>query len=228
MQAGVGLGDPGELGLLVGGEVLGVLPERVSGALECCRRAAWPGRGGASDLGSPRRLFRFAARLLDGRRSMLDGVARRARRSPTRPHGTRPRNGLRCGQCSTDRFRDPRCCVSRRMGDPGAPVGTEQHEELVEQLLCHARPLPTTSCRCRDRPRSSDTCDRACRRSRRSRSVSPRRIDRPGHRSRCGSWSMIAPTVRHSIRISSQIADFDVAHANQPTVSSKSRVNPDP
>ena len=34
MQSGIGLGDPGQLGVLVFGEVFGVLPQRIAGALE--------------------------------------------------------------------------------------------------------------------------------------------------------------------------------------------------
>ena len=46
MQSGVGLGDPVELGALVVGEVLGVLPERVAGAGDAER-----GASGSSSLG---------------------------------------------------------------------------------------------------------------------------------------------------------------------------------
>jgi hypothetical protein len=34
IQAGIGFGDPGQLGGLTVGEVVGVLPQRVAGALE--------------------------------------------------------------------------------------------------------------------------------------------------------------------------------------------------
>jgi hypothetical protein len=47
MQAGVGLGDPGQLGGLVFGEVFGVLPQRIPGALELAGAlVARAGRGG--------------------------------------------------------------------------------------------------------------------------------------------------------------------------------------
>lgn len=53
IQTGIGLGDPGQFGALAFGEVLGVLPQRVAGALS--RRArSRPGRGAAFLPGRPR------------------------------------------------------------------------------------------------------------------------------------------------------------------------------
>jgi len=45
VQPGVGLGDPGQFRLLPGGEVLGVLPQRVPGTLECFRVPGRPAGG---------------------------------------------------------------------------------------------------------------------------------------------------------------------------------------
>jgi hypothetical protein len=70
----VGLGDPGELGLLAGGEILGVLPQRVPGVLQLTGAAlreldsaaalcAWAGLTGGAGLPPG-----FAADLVDGGR----------------------------------------------------------------------------------------------------------------------------------------------------------------
>lgn len=54
IKPGVGFGDPGQLGGLAFGEVFGVFPQRVAGALS--RRArSCPGLGGVSLAGRPRR-----------------------------------------------------------------------------------------------------------------------------------------------------------------------------
>src|SRR6476646_10587925 len=47
IEPGVGLGDPGQLGALAFGEVLGVLPQRITGTLELAGPfMSWPGRHG--------------------------------------------------------------------------------------------------------------------------------------------------------------------------------------
>ena len=73
VQPGVGLGDPGELGLLLVGEVLRVLPQRVAGADASSALVA--GRGGASAVRPP---GRFGSLGAGGRRS------RPARRTSSR------------------------------------------------------------------------------------------------------------------------------------------------
>ncbi len=81
VQAGVGGGDPGQLGALVLGEVLAVLPQRVAGAFECPGPGvtrAWGRVGGGSPTGSDA--------LGAGQRS---GSVRRPWRRSSPPHPRR-------------------------------------------------------------------------------------------------------------------------------------------
>ena len=70
--------------------------------------------------------------------------------------------------------------------------------------LVPARARPTPAGRNRGRPRRSGTCGRACRRSRRSRSGAARRTGHAAASTSAQTRAMIAPTVRHAIRISSR------------------------
>lgn len=54
MQPGIGLGDPGQLGGLAFGEVLGVFPQRIPGALLSRQARSWAGRGAVFFPGRPR------------------------------------------------------------------------------------------------------------------------------------------------------------------------------
>src|SRR3954452_10999649 len=128
VQHRVGLGDPGELGLLPGGEVLGVLPQRKAGVLERLRgaggvltdastrpsdpvrAAAWSAAGGVPGL---------AADVVEGLGGPLDdvegvGAADRVR-TPVGDHGA-----------------DPVRAVGTDVGDLGAALLPEGVEEPVE------------------------------------------------------------------------------------------------
>jgi hypothetical protein len=64
VQPGVGLGDPGQLGLLRGGQVLGVLPQRDPGVLERLRLTTGP-PGPAPGEGATGLVPRLAADLVE-------------------------------------------------------------------------------------------------------------------------------------------------------------------
>ena len=124
------------------------------------------------------------------------------------------------GQRSRHHGGDPVRAVGGHVGDLGAALARPGRRRTPPGWPCPGPARPTPAGRCRGRPRPSGTCGRACRRSHRSRSgVSP------ANRSCSLSTSaqtrvMIAPTVRHAIRISSVTAVFEHCVASQATCSS--------
>ena len=225
VQAGVGLGDPGQLGGLAFGEVLGVLPQRVPGALELAGVLVTPGaagcpcRGGRGPaFGSVRANARasFQAR----RRSASSASVAQA----TTWNGSAQRTAVGQRSATTSAIQSAAsadtCVISAHRSAPRA----SKKRRSVVVVAAGARPTPAG--RSRGRPRPSGTCGGACRRSRRCRSGAGRRTGRRCLSASAQTRATIAPTVRHAIRISSHTAVFEHATASQATVSSKSRVCP--
>ena len=96
IQPGIGLGDPGQLGGLAFGEVLGVFPQRIAGALELADPLmSWRGARCSCGAGRGRVWARCAPAPAHHSRP---GAARHpAPRSPRPPHETDPHSGSRSG-----------------------------------------------------------------------------------------------------------------------------------
>ena len=172
VQPGVGLGDPGELGLLLVGEVLRVLPQRVAGHASALWRGRWRRSGPASGD--------RAAGGVPG----LRGGPRRALRWPTSRRGTGRRSGPRSGSGSAT--------TAAIQSAPSALTwviwahrsGPSRSKNAAQGGLVAARRGPHQPAACRGRPRPSGTCGHACRRSHRSRSGAARRTGRAAARRR--------------------------------------------
>src|SRR6266700_3003650 len=105
-QQGLGLADPGELGLLVAGEVLGVFPQRVPGALEAAGAVGGDAHGPAAaaaggDLpGGPGLPPGLAADLVEGIGGPGDDVERVIPTPGSAPTRFMPASWLcRCCRC---------------------------------------------------------------------------------------------------------------------------------
>ena len=120
IQPGIGLGDPGQLGGLSFGEVFGVLPQRIPGALEL-RARSWPGRGEAFCRAGRGPIWPRAGqrpRVVPGPAPLgiecLGGPGHHVKRVGTADRG-RAALGHHVG--------DPVRGVGRHMGDLRAPLG---------------------------------------------------------------------------------------------------------
>jgi hypothetical protein len=176
VQAWVGLGDPGELDLLAVGEVLGVLPQRVAGALETLGTVE-AGRAGASRRGD-----RAGARARPGRPCGRRSMPRRTASSASvaqRTTWNASAQSTAFGQRSATTTRSsPR---HRRTHVVIAALRScaEDVEEGPQRGPVPTLGAPTPAGRCRGPRRPSGSGGRAGRRSRRSRSVQPRQpVDR--------------------------------------------------
>jgi hypothetical protein len=144
-------GDPGELGLLAVGEVLGVLPQRVAAALQCL---AWPARP------------ILAQQVPDPAAHHVEGLGRP-------PHDVeRVEAQRRVLQLVVAHSPIHSAASALTQLDLGWPVRGRGDRRSTARWPGRGRPWPTPAGRCRDRPRPSDTCGRADTRSHRSRSAS--------------------------------------------------------
>jgi len=133
VQTRIGLGDPGQLGLLMDGEVLRVLPQGVTRPFETLGTFGRRSRRGvasrATTLGFGLRAG-ISARLVPCLSAQLVERVGRPRDHMKRigtPHGL--------GTVLDDRLRDPRRSISRCMGDLSTPFRPQQDEELVERCF---------------------------------------------------------------------------------------------
>ena len=206
IQAGVGLGDPGQLGGLAFGEVFGVLPQRITGALELAGPLMAGTRRGVLG-GAPATPFGLAAgqrpRVVPGPAALgiecLGGPGHHMERVGTADRG-RAAFGHHVG--------DPVRGVGGHVGDLRTPLGARARRRTGAGWRCRGPARPTPAGRCRGRPPPSGSGGGACRRSHRSRFAADSRTGRracrcrprPGPRSppRCARRSASARTPRFS------------------------------
>jgi hypothetical protein len=155
VQPGVGLGDPGQLGLLRGGQALGVLPQREPGVLERLRLTTGP-PGPAPGEGATGLVPRLAADLVERVGGPADdmggiGTADFSCARDCSPEGTQPRAAP--GPC---RGQAPATAAALHDGQrPVTSAGTGHTDHEHASLAGHRPPAPAHPRRTRSPRRPS-------------------------------------------------------------------------
>ena len=165
IEGRMGFRDPGELGCLADGQVIGVLPQRVAGTVEALGVPE-----GTREPPASVRDVSVAPGLAGG--APTGGGPHRGLLWPRRRRGTGQRTGTACGAARGGGLGDPVRAVGGKMGDQGGALFAEKIEEGAR--------FPV---RGRGRPRSASAAVMVnddgeipvalFRRSRRSRSAAP-------------------------------------------------------
>ena len=129
MQPGIGLSDPGQSGVLMFGEVFGVLPQRISGVLEAADPlVARPIPLAGRDAVRP---FAFGA---GQHPRVVPGPAPFVIQCPGGPadHVKRVGTADRLGAARGDHVDDPAGGIGRDVGDLSTPIRSQRVEEPVQ------------------------------------------------------------------------------------------------